>query len=247
MNPAACAWCGAALRRKDLAAERTLVTCHACRRMTVHVGGRAVAFPSRLGVVQHSARRVRWSAHGVRGGLAGGGPRARGRTAWIAVGGGLAVAAVGFAVVGPLLHGGGGRFPMGLTVSLAVAALPFALMWTLASVRRRVRDVVFGRDGAVARGRGLTPVPIADVVLDPAGGVGDAVAAPSSIVVVDVRGERTALATFGPLLRPHAELLVGVLRRASGLASPPSPTTLETPLGAQVAAAVAVAAVQPLL
>ena len=241
MNPAVCAWCGAALRRKDLAAERTLVTCHACRRMTARVGGRAVAFPSRLGVVQHSARRVRWTAHGVRGGLAGGGPRGRGRTAWITVGGGLAIAAVGFALVGPLVRGGGGRLPMGLTASVAVAALPFALLWTLASVRRRVRDVVFGRDGAVARGRGLTPVPVADVVLEPAGGVGDAVAAPSSIVVLDARGERTPLASFGPLLRPHAELLVGVLRRAAGLASPSAPpTTLETPFGAQVAAVVGV-------
>lgn len=219
MNPAVCSWCAAPLRRKDLAPTRTLVVCHACRRLTARLDGRAEPLPNSLGLVQHSAKRVRWAKRWVRGGLAGGGPRSRARTLGIAAGVVGAAFGLGFGVVGPWIRltGGGPRFADVLTF-LPLAVLG-ALPWSLRYVVRRQRDLVFGPDGVVVRGRGRTPVRVVDLFLDPRDGLG-AVGSSLSVVVLDVHGERTTLATCGPLLRPHAEVLVSLLRRALGLAVP---------------------------
>lgn len=224
MNPAVCSWCAAPLRRKDLAPTRTLVVCHACRRLTGRLEGRSVPLPNNLGLVQHSAKRVRWARRGVRGGLAGGGPRSRARTLGIAAGVVGAALGVGFGVVGPWLRGSPAA--PGFTwifAFLSPLVLPLLLLsvlpWGILSVSRRQRDLVFGPDGVVVRGRGRTPLRVADLFLDPRDGLGGA-AEGLSLVVRDVHGERTTLATFGGLRRPHAEALVSLLRRALGLAVP---------------------------
>ncbi|MFO0933185.1 MAG: hypothetical protein U1E39_10820 [Planctomycetota bacterium] len=219
MNPAVCSWCAAPLRRKDLAPTRTLVVCHACRRLTARLDGRVVPLPNNLGLVQHSAKRVRWARRGVRGGLAGGGPRSRARTLGIAVGLAWAALAVGFGLVGPWLRGSVGAPRFADVLRFLPFAFLGALPWSLRYVVRRQRDLVFGPGGVVVRGRGRTPVRVVDLFLDPRDGL-DAVGSSLSVVVLDVHGERTTLATFGPLLRPHAEVLVSLLRRALGLAVP---------------------------
>lgn len=219
MNPAVCSWCAAPLRRKDLAPTRTLVVCHACRRLTSRLVGRVLPLPNNLGLVQHSAKRVRWAKRGVRGGLAGGGPRSRARTLWIAAGIACAALGLGFGVVGPWIRGSAGAPRFADVFQVLPLMLLGALPWSMRYVVRRQRDLVFGPGGVVVRGRGRTPVRVVDLFLDPRDGL-DVAGSSLSVVVLDVHGERTTLATFGPLLRPHAEVLVSLLRRALGLAVP---------------------------
>lgn len=223
MNPAVCSWCAAPLRRKDLAPARTLVVCHACRRLTARLDGRSVPLPSNLGLVQHSAKRVRWAKRGVRGGLAGGGPRSRARTVGTVAGVVGAAFGVGFGVVGPWLRGAPAAPAFGWVLGILwpplLLFLLFGVPLGLLFVARRQRDLVFGPDGVVVRGLGRAPLRIVDLFLDPRDGLGDA-AEGLSLVVRDVHGGRTTLATFGALRRPHAEVLVSLLRRATGLAVP---------------------------